>query len=603
MNIKQKLVGIFLLIALVPLVSVALFSYYYARNTIEIDITNRLNTIADVKVYTLEELVSNRKRDVEVLMRSGTIRRVLTFLIRYSGENNNSEYIKNVELLDHHLEPYDKDKRLADIMLLDTQGKVVYVSCDDHKYQLGKEVNPNIYSYLSEFKKGIYFSEMVHNLAKGVTYGFFVCAPIKDREGKLLGILMLELNWESVYSQVLNTDGLGETGETLIAQLEDKETKKSLLFLNSLRFDPQTVFNKRVYIGAEAAIPMQNALKNTSGWGVFNDYRNKSVLAAWRYIPSLEWGLVTKMDTKEIFQPLQNLRSAIFVFCLWCILGVLLLAFIIAKTIAKPIELLQSDAQKIGSGDFEHPVTITGTGEARVLSKELDSMRIKLRDFHLIMEAKIQDKTKELKFAIDNISKQKEEAEDSKNAMLNLVEDIQIKQNQLRNAASEWRKTFDSIEDLISIHARDQTILRVNLAFASVFKKSPVEIIGHKCYELFHKKTKSPVFCELETVFATGVSTSFEAYEPLLGMHFEVTMSPIFDDKGDVNGVVHVAKDISNRKTLEEESKKHLRELEVFYKASVNREERIVELKKEIKQLRSDMDKITKKSIDRTKKK
>jgi len=57
MNIKQKLVGIFLLIALVPLVSVALFSYYYARNTIEIDITNRLNTIADVKVYTLEELV------------------------------------------------------------------------------------------------------------------------------------------------------------------------------------------------------------------------------------------------------------------------------------------------------------------------------------------------------------------------------------------------------------------------------------------------------------------------------------------------------------------------------------------------------------------
>jgi hypothetical protein len=39
---------------------------------------------------------------------------------------------------------------------------------------------------------------------------------------------------------------------------------------------------------------------------------------------------------------------------------------------------------------------------------------------------------------------------------------------------------------------------------------------------------------------------------------------------------------------MEEESRKRLKELEVFYKASIGREERIPELKKEIEMLKKD---------------
>ena len=51
-------------------------------------------------------------------------------------------------------------------------------------------------------------------------------------------------------------------------------------------------------------------------------------------------------------------------------------------------------------------------------------------------------------------------------------------------------------------------------------------------------------------------------------------------------GIALIERNITERKKLEKEFKKRLEELEIFYKASVNREGRILELKKEIKRLK-----------------
>ena len=54
---------------------------------------------------------------------------------------------------------------------------------------------------------------------------------------------------------------------------------------------------------------------------------------------------------------------------------------------------------------------------------------------------------------------------------------------------------------------------------------------------------------------------------------------------------MEIAIDITERKKAEEERSRHSKELEVFYKASVGREERILELKKEIMQLKKELGK------------
>jgi PAS domain S-box-containing protein len=122
-------------------------------------------------------------------------------------------------------------------------------------------------------------------------------------------------------------------------------------------------------------------------------------------------------------------------------------------------------------------------------------------------------------------------------------------------AAKEWRTTFDSITDLISIHDKDFKITRVNRAFADVFKIRPEEIIGKTCYELVHETKESPSDCPHKQAMQTKKTTSIEFFEPQLGMYLECTCSPVLDQGGEVVAVVHLAKDITMHKEMEKKQR------------------------------------------------
>ncbi|MCD6523102.1 MAG: PAS domain S-box protein [Candidatus Diapherotrites archaeon] len=59
----------------------------------------------------------------------------------------------------------------------------------------------------------------------------------------------------------------------------------------------------------------------------------------------------------------------------------------------------------------------------------------------------------------------------------------------------------------------------------------------------------------------------------------------IYDEKGDIEMIISIGRDITEQLRLEEELKKRLKELETFKKFAVGRELRIIELKNRIKQL------------------
>jgi len=109
-------------------------------------------------------------------------------------------------------------------------------------------------------------------------------------------------------------------------------------------------------------------------------------------------------------------------------------------------------------------------------------------------------------------------------------------QQQIVRAAQEWRTTFDSISDLISIQDKDFKILRVNMAFADAFKMKPRDVIGKTCYELVHGTDKPWPVCPHRKAMKNGEPSREEFFEPHLGIHVEVTCSPIFGEEGEVGG-------------------------------------------------------------------
>jgi PAS domain S-box-containing protein len=122
---------------------------------------------------------------------------------------------------------------------------------------------------------------------------------------------------------------------------------------------------------------------------------------------------------------------------------------------------------------------------------------------------------------------------------------------QIEQAAQEWRGTFDSISDLISIHDGDSRIMRVNMAFARAFKMRPQEVIGKTCYELMHGSATPWPDCPHQQMLETGKPSRHEFYNAHLGMYMEAVCSPILNDAGEVIAAVHIARDITERKQAE----------------------------------------------------
>ncbi|MCX5694814.1 MAG: hypothetical protein NT014_06845, partial [Candidatus Omnitrophica bacterium] len=71
----------------------------------------------------------------------------------------------------------------------------------------------------------------------------------------------------------------------------------------------------------------------------------------------------------------------------------------------------------------------------------------------------------------------------------------------------------------------------------------------------------------------------------------DFSLKPIKGEEGEVKWLIPEGRDITERKKIEEEAQERLRKLEIFYKASMDREERIIELKREIESLKNNLKK------------
>ena len=79
------------------------------------------------------------------------------------------------------------------------------------------------------------------------------------------------------------------------------------------------------------------------------------------------------------------------------------------------------------------------------------------------------------------------ELEETRRAMLYLLEDVNETTIEMSRAKKEWEATFDAISEPIFIHDKDMLILRANRAYKEAAGLPFEEIIGRPYYEVFPK--------------------------------------------------------------------------------------------------------------------
>jgi len=161
----------------------------------------------------------------------------------------------------------------------------------------------------------------------------------------------------------------------------------------------------------------------------------------------------------------------------------------------------------------------------------------------------------------------------------------------IRRSAEDWSMTFNAISDAIFLQDINYTIIKANEAFCRMVKLKPEDVVGKRCYRLLHNTDTPWPDCPFEKTKKNNKAHTSEINDPHIGTPLLVTTSPIFNDKGELSGSVHVSKDISQIKKTEKELKDKIHDLEVFRSVAVGRETKMIELKKRIKELEDKLSK------------
>jgi len=123
---------------------------------------------------------------------------------------------------------------------------------------------------------------------------------------------------------------------------------------------------------------------------------------------------------------------------------------------------------------------------------------------------------------------------------------------QLAVAEKELANIFDSIPDMVFLIDSDYFVKNVNSAVCKRLGKQPEEIIGQKCYKIFHGKSRPWEECPHNKTLESKKEHVGEVEDPYLGGTFISSSSPIFNIKHELIGTVHVLRDISELKRLQE---------------------------------------------------
>ncbi|MEW5914677.1 MAG: HD domain-containing phosphohydrolase [Thermodesulfobacteriota bacterium] len=132
--------------------------------------------------------------------------------------------------------------------------------------------------------------------------------------------------------------------------------------------------------------------------------------------------------------------------------------------------------------------------------------------------------------------------------------DLRRAQAGVRKAAEEWRQSFDAIDEMMLVLAPDMRVRRCNLTVAKTVGQPIKKILGQYCYRLLHGLNQPCPGCPHDQVYQTGKPAEVETELAKLGRTASVSISPIKNSQGQVTATVHIIRDISEKRSQEQET-------------------------------------------------
>ncbi|MGR3319808.1 MAG: sensor histidine kinase [Candidatus Anammoxibacter sp.] len=393
-SLRNKLILFFLLIALLPIVIISYFSYSSGKEMLREHIFNELAMIAKVKGDAVLGFLNSKQIETGNFASDGFIRdRVM--LISDADKRS----LSLIGSLNMHLtrNKASMDKDILGINIIDMNGRVLSSTKDS---EIGLDVTSDNYFFETvDLDYGeSYVGPMFISDKFGIeTLVFTVSAPLRDRINfDQLGIINIFFKGSALNNLVTNSGDVGRSGETLIGRMEED----NIVFITPLRFVKNRPLGYRIAKDKASAKPMKLALEGNGGVIIAKDYRSVEVLAAYHYIPLMNWGLVAKTDKSEAFMPINELWGFVVIITAGVVLVVLFAGYMVVRWIINPVRELSKKAIMIGNGDMDVTIEVANNvDEIGLLAKSFNSMTKNLK----LSRSRLHNQNEELKHYQNNL--------------------------------------------------------------------------------------------------------------------------------------------------------------------------------------------------------
>ncbi len=162
----------------------------------------------------------------------------------------------------------------------------------------------------------------------------------------------LVFRFDDIQNILLERTGLGISGESYIVNEQHKLMSTSLFYPGKY---PTSIYNPSKGV--------LTALNGEEGVSIYDDYRSKSVMGAYRHVEffGLKLALLTEVDLDELMEPIYTIRWKMIVLAAILLIVSLLSSIVLGRVLSVPIVKLRKVADQLSTGSLPSDVTPVGS--------------------------------------------------------------------------------------------------------------------------------------------------------------------------------------------------------------------------------------------------
>jgi len=538
LHIKNEILFWFIVISIIPIVILFSANYLLQKNQFKSQAKEHLELILNEKISKIETQIEEFEQNVKLVSSIPGV--VESFLRSQESFISSNGFVKNNPELNKMLEGFLDKNKYYDIFFIDMRGNIIYSL--KRESDLGTNLLRGIYkdtNLAAVYKRAKVFLESKISRFEyyhpSNAHSAFIAHPIYG-ENKVIGILAIQLA-KNKLSEIFNDKkGLGESGELFAAM---KNSKNAIVSTTPLKYIKNSVENEFVFKETKNLSSTKAAL-GEEGSGEGFDYRGAEVISAWGYIPSLDWGVVAKIDVEEVLEPIYKIEFISIIVIFFVLISIIVAIVMATKHIVSPIDELTQRVKKF---------SLTSTEADKTLCKEL-YVHNEIGE----LAKNFSEMAQNLKNSQETIKKYANELEDK----------VKQRTQELQNAKDELVKTNVSMKTYLNIVDKyviasstdiNGVIIDASSAFCDITGYTKEELIGKKhnivrhpgmpeslYKEMWSTLTQNRTWCgEIKNLKKDG--TSYWVY---------TTISPTYDNSGEKIGYTSIRQDITSKKIVEE---------------------------------------------------